>query len=151
MRPSSNDPLVCSAAALRKASGRLNQLYDRVLAPCGLTNSQRSLLLQILLAGSPTTSELASAMILNRPTLSHAVMQLERRGLLLRSNDRRGGRGPRVSLTAAGLTKLAEVNLLWKKAQTRFEEVYGLDRSQAIRLALSEILSDKFADSFELE
>ena len=40
-------PLVCNGSALRKASRRLSQLYDAVLAPCGLSAAQRSILLQV--------------------------------------------------------------------------------------------------------
>jgi hypothetical protein len=40
-------PLVCNGSALRKASRRLSQLYDAVLAPCALSAAQRSILLQV--------------------------------------------------------------------------------------------------------
>ncbi len=150
-RPDAKDPLVCSGAALRKAGRRLAQLYDSVLAPCGLTISQRSILWHVLRAGSSTTSELASAMILDRAALARCLRPLERHGYLRRTQDDAGTRHRRVCLTPAGRAKLAEVDLLWKKAQTRFEEVYGLDRSQALRLALSEIFSDQFAAAFRLE
>ena len=71
MTQSTKDPLVCNGAALRKASRRVTLLYDSVLAPCGLTISQRSVLVHIQRAGSPTMSELAYAMVLDRSALLH--------------------------------------------------------------------------------
>ena len=59
------DPLVCNGAALRKATRRVSQLYDTVLAPCGLKVSQHSILVHIARAGSPSMTDLARAMVLD--------------------------------------------------------------------------------------
>ncbi|NVI06821.1 MarR family winged helix-turn-helix transcriptional regulator [Paraburkholderia youngii] len=141
-------PLVCNGSALRKASRRLSQLYDAVLAPCGLSAAQRSVLLQVERAGSPTMTELAYAMVLDRSALARNVKPLERVGYLALRPDEDDRRSRRVDLTAAGRAKLAEANRLWRKAQRRFEEVYGEERAAALRVALAEIYSDEFAEAF---
>ena len=46
------DSLICHGAALRKATRRVSQLYDAVLAPCGLKVSQHSILSHIARAGA---------------------------------------------------------------------------------------------------
>jgi DNA-binding MarR family transcriptional regulator len=145
---SAKDPLVCNGAALRKASRRVTQLYDAVLAPCGLTISQRSVLVHVQRAGTPTMSELAYAMVLDRSALAHNFKPLERDGYLVQTRDAADGRSRRVSLTPSGQSKLNEANLLWRKAQSRFEKTYGPDRAQALRLALADIFSDEFAAAF---
>jgi len=142
------DPLVCNGAALRKATRRLTQLYDAVLAPCGLSISQRSILVHIERAGSPTMSELAYAMVLDRSALARNIKPLERDGYVEQVADAQDGRVRRVELTASGRAKLAESNRLWRNAQNRFEDVYGKERAAALRVALAEIYSEQFADAF---
>lgn len=150
MPPSSSakDPLVCNGAALRKATRRVTQLYDASLAPCGLTVSQRSVLVHIERAANPTMTELAHALVLDRSALAHNLKPLERDGYVEQCRDPLDGRSRRVTLTAAGRTKLTESNRLWRVAQSRFEEVYGTDRAAALRIALAEIFSDEFAEAF---
>ncbi|WPB55042.1 MarR family winged helix-turn-helix transcriptional regulator [Xylophilus sp. GOD-11R] len=142
------DPLVCNGAALRKASRRVTQLYDTALAPSGISVAQRSVLVHIQRAGSPTMSELAYAMVLDRSALARNIRPLERDGYLVQSRDDADGRSRRLELTPAGSAKLAESNRLWRTAQRRFETVYGADRAVALRLALAEIFSDEFAEAF---
>jgi len=144
----SKDPLVCNGAALRKATRRISQLYDTVLAPCGLSMAQGSILVHIERAGSPTMTELAYAMVLDRSALAHNIKPLERDGYLVQRRDDEDGRSRRVELTPVGRAKLTESNRLWRKAQNRFEEVYGEERAAALRVALAEIYSDEFAAAF---
>jgi DNA-binding MarR family transcriptional regulator len=142
------DPLVCNGAALRKATRRISQLYDAFLLPCGLSVSQRSILVHIDRAHSPTMTELAYAMVLDRSALARNIKPLERAGFLVQVPDEIDGRSKRVELTAEGKAKLTQANRLWRKAQSRFEEVYGAKRAAALRVALAELYSDAFADAF---
>jgi len=143
------DPLICNGAALRKATRRITQLYDGVLAPCGLTVSQRSVLVHIARAESATVSELAHAMVLDRSSLGRNLEPLTREGYVAVRSDTIDRRSRRVELTDSGRSKLAESNRLWRKAQDRFESVYGAERAAALRLALAEIFSDEFAEAFK--
>ncbi|CAM3349456.1 HTH marR-type domain-containing protein [Bordetella sputigena] len=147
-KPDSKDPGVCNGAALRKATRRVTQLYDSVLAPCGLKVSQRSILLHVDRAGTPTMTELAHAMVLDRSALAHNLKPLERDGYLVQIRDERDGRSRRVRLTTEGRRKLAESTRLWRQAQNRFETAYGAERAAALRVALADIFSDEFADAF---
>ncbi|OZI21078.1 MarR family transcriptional regulator [Bordetella genomosp. 9] len=147
-KPDSKDPGVCNGAALRKATRRVTQLYDTVLAPCGLKVSQRSILLHVDRAGTPTMSELAHAMVLDRSALAHNLKPLERDGYLVQIRDEYDGRSRRVQLTPDGRRKLAESNRLWRQAQNRFEAAYGAERAAALRVALADIFSDEFAEAF---
>jgi DNA-binding MarR family transcriptional regulator len=93
-------------------------------------------------------TELAYAMVLDRSALARNIKPLERDGYLVQRPDDDDGRSRRVELTPAGRAKLVEANRLWRKAQSRFEEVYGAQRAAALRVALAEIYSDEFAESF---
>ena len=146
--PNAKDPLVCNNAALRKAARRLSQLYDTTLAPCGLSSAQRSILTHIERAGAPTMTELATSMVLDRSALARNIRPLERDGYLEQRPDDEDGRSRRVELTALGRAKLTESNRLWRRAQNRFEQVYGEERAAALRATLAEIYSEEFAESF---
>lgn len=143
-----NDPLVCNGAALRKATRRITQLYDTILAPCGLSVSQRSVLVHIARTGEPTMSELAQAMVLDRSALAHNLKPLQRDGYVVVRRDEVDGRSRRVGLTALGQAKLDDAHPLWRSAQECFEEAYGADRAADLRLALAEIFSDDFPAAF---
>jgi len=142
------DPLFCNGSALRKASRRLSQLYDAVLAPCGLSSSQRSILLHVVRGNRPCMTELAQSLVLDRSALARNIQPLERDGYLVQMRDEKDGRTRRVGLTPKGRAKLDESNRLWKQAQHRFETAYGSERAAALRVALAEIYSDEFSDAF---
>jgi DNA-binding MarR family transcriptional regulator len=98
----------CNATALRKATRRVSQLYDTVLAPCGLRSTQRSILIHIARAGTPTMGDLATALVLDRSALAHNLKPLERDGLVKVIVDRNDKRSRLVRLTARGEDKLRE-------------------------------------------
>jgi DNA-binding MarR family transcriptional regulator len=140
---------LCNGSSLRKAGRRLMQLYGEILAPCGLRQSQHSLLAHIARAGTPTMSQLANDMVLDRSALSHNLKPLERDGLVVLVADEVDRRSRRVRLTVAGQEKLAESTRLWTVAHTRFEQTYGVDKARMLRALLAEIYSDEFAERFE--
>ncbi len=142
------DPNVCNSAALRKATRRVTQLYDSVLAPCGLRSSQRSILLHISRAGDPTMTDLARAIVLDRSALAHNMKPLERDGYVIQIRDDQDGRSKRMRLTPLGRRKLTESTRLWHQAQKKFEAAYGVDRAASLRAALADIFSDDFTAAF---
>lgn len=140
---------LCNGTALRKATRRVSQLYDAVLAPSGLRSTQRSLLIHIARAGAPSIGELAAALVLDRSALAHNLKPLERDGLVQVGVDPRDKRGRRVELTARGKARLQESTGLWREAQARFEAAFGPDQARSLRAALAVIASPAFAQAFE--
>jgi DNA-binding MarR family transcriptional regulator len=136
-------PSPCNGSALRKATRRLSQLYDSVLAPCGLKLSQYSVLVHIERAGTPNMGDLARDMVLDRSALSHNMKPLERDGFVEMLPDEHDKRGRRVALTAAGKSKLAASKALWAEAQRRFESAYGADKAAQLRTLLTDVFSDE--------
>src|SRR5215204_3474262 len=110
---------ICNATALRKATRRVSQLYDMVLAPTGLRSTQRSILMHIARGGTPTMGDLAAALVLDRSALAHNLKPLERDGLVTVMVDETDRRSRRVALTAVGEEKLKASLELWKDAQRR--------------------------------
>src|SRR5580700_742719 len=138
----------CNCTALRKATRRVSQLYDVALAPCGLRTTQRAILKHIYRAGTPPIGELAEALVMDRGALTHNLKPLERDGLVAISIDPDDRRNRLVALTAAGRTKLAESEPLWKRAQAGFEAGFGAAKSASLRKALEYLVSEDFVVAF---
>lgn len=126
----------------------MTQLYDAALAPCGLSVTQRSVLVHIERAGLPTMTKLARSLVLDRSALAHNLKPLERDGYVVQRPNPEDGRSRRVELTVAGRKKLEASNVFWLAAQSRFEKVFGADRAAVLRITLAEIYSDEFAEAF---
>lgn len=147
--PSLKDPLLCNCASLRKASRRISQLYDVILAPSGLKCSQHAILAHLGRLGQPTVMELASALVLDRTALTHNLRPLMRDGLVVLAPDEFDKRARRVQMTPLGREKLAECRALWEGAQKKFERAYGKEQALALRTVLGEIVSEDFLARFE--
>jgi DNA-binding MarR family transcriptional regulator len=139
----------CSCTALRKASRRISQLYDAVLAPSGLKTTQRAILAQIIRSEPATVGALAEALVMDSGALAHTLKPLERDGLVAVDIDPNDRRNRLITLTAKGRAKLAETDALWAKAQRGFEIAFGGAESQALREALRLLVSDSFITTFE--
>ncbi len=139
----------CNNTALRKATRRVSQLYDSILAPTGLRSTQRSILLNIARFGRPTMGELAASLVLDRSALGHNLRPLERDGFIVLDVDPDDKRNRLARLTEKGASKLRETAALWKVAQERFESKFGTERAMALREALAVIAAEEFDDVFE--
>jgi DNA-binding MarR family transcriptional regulator len=142
-------PNPCNGTALRKATRRVSQLYDAVLAPSGLRSTQRSMLIYIARMKAPTMSDLAAALVLDRSALAHNLKPLERDGLVAIEPDPEDRRSRLVTLTKHGEAKLAQSMILWRDAQARFEKVFGAEKAEALRNTLAMVASEEFAEAFE--
>lgn len=142
------NPALCNNAVLRQATRRIAQLYDDVLAPCGLRATQHGLLAYINRLGTPTMGVLAEAMVMDLSGLSRTLKPLTRDGYVTLAPDARDRRARRVALTRAGQDKLAESMVLWRAAQGRFEAAFGRDRAAEMRRVMSVLTSQAFQDAF---
>jgi DNA-binding MarR family transcriptional regulator len=139
----------CNNLALRKASRRVSQLFDTVLAPTGLRSTQRSILLTIAHFGNPTMGQLAASLVLDRSALGHNLKPLERDGLVALDVDPEDRRNKLARLTKKGESKLKETTALWEIAQARFENKFGVKKARALRETLALIAAEAFDDLFE--
>ena len=123
----------CNSTTLRKASRNLTQFYDMVLSECGLRATQRTLLIHVERAGTPSIGELAEGLVMDRTALSHALKPLVRDGLLSLVPDEGDRRSRRVALTNLGHRKIKESHKYWQSAQSSFEKYFGEERAQELR------------------
>jgi DNA-binding MarR family transcriptional regulator len=138
----------CNCTALRRATRRVSQLYDAVIAASGLRSTQRSMMAQVARAKAPTMGELAAALVLDRSALAHNLKPLERDGLIAIGVDPQDQRSRLVTLTKRGEARLRESESLWRAAQTSFETAYGAKRADKLRRSLLLISSPEFVETF---
>lgn len=125
-------PSACYNLAARRHARALTRLYDRHLAPAGLSSSQFSILAVTARGEAMTIAELAHAMVMERTTLMRAVSRLEAEGLI----DRRQPEGTRsivLTLTAAGRDRLTAAAPLWRAAQEAYETQVGAQEAAYLR------------------
>ena len=142
------EPSRCNVAALKRATRRINSLYDEVLSSCGLRSTQYTLLSKIDRSDNPAVTWLAEEMVIDRSAMAHTLQTLQRNGLVLVAPDPRDRRVKRVSLTPAGETLLAQARVLWDRGQARFDMLLGQERADALRVLMDELASAEFAERF---
>ena len=140
----------CTCGSLRKASRRVSQFYDTALAPAGLKSTQFSILSEVergSIAGPVTMCELATAMVMDRSTLGHNLRPLERDDLVVLRQARHDRRKRYVELTAKGKSLLPRARQLWRRAEDRFERIFGKDPAAELRAVLLGIANNRDLDS----
>jgi DNA-binding MarR family transcriptional regulator len=136
----------CNCYALRRATRRVTQFYDRALAPLDLRATQYSLLMEVERLGPISLIPLADAMVMDRATLGHNVRPLRALGYLTLSvgEDRRSRV---VALTEAGREVMAEAKSLWAGAQRAFDAEIGTERAAEMRAMLHDLAERKLASA----
>jgi DNA-binding MarR family transcriptional regulator len=134
----SSGPYLCYALAARKSARHLSRLYDRHLAPAGLSVSQFSILRVLQEHGRLKITELAEIMIMERTSLVRALKPLQASGWIVseRSGD---GRAFDVTLSSSGMEKVDEAIPFWAEAQAAFEGEVGRDRAVGFRKVIWEL------------
>ena len=134
----------CTLYRLRMATRRATRLYDRALAPAGLTIAQFGLMSTIERTGDVTLTELARRLDMERTTLTRNIATLSAIGLVALSGSR-DPRAKRVEVTAAGKQALKVAWPLWRAAQGSVREALGdgdLEQLHALLAATLERLPE---------
>lgn len=135
---------LCNNATLRRATRKLGQLYDDVLAASGLKATQQGLLYQIHVGEEPAMGAIATALVMDLSALGHTLKPLIRDGFVETFADSDDRRIKRVRLTPLGRQKLEEAMKLWRVAQQRFEDMVGKEQAASLRAALDRIAALDF-------
>jgi DNA-binding MarR family transcriptional regulator len=141
----------CHCTTLRKASRRISQLYDSVLARSGLKTTQRAILAEIGRSEPSTIGALADALVMDAGGLAHTLKPLIRDGLVAIGIDPSDRRNRLIRLTPQGRARLKQSDELWETAQRSFEKGFGGTQSKVLRRAIELLLSDRFAEQFEAD
>jgi len=119
----------CTCARLRRLTRRMTALYDRELAPTGLRLTQYSLLATLRREardGGVPVSDLASAMDMDRTTLTRNLRPLLDHGLVALSADPADARVRRALITAKGNAGFVDAMPYWRRAQDFVNQTLGV-------------------------
>jgi DNA-binding MarR family transcriptional regulator len=119
----------CTCARLRRLTRRMTALYDRELAPTGLRLTQYSLLATLRREardGGVPVSDLASAMDMDRTTLTRNLRPLLDQGLVELGADPADARVRRALITEKGNAAFLDAMPYWRIAQDFVNRTLGV-------------------------
>lgn len=125
----------CACFDLRRATRAVSRLYDDFLRDAGLNITQFSLLRLIGAEKDLSISTLGRYMVMDRTSITRALVPLERDGLI----QSRPGADKRiriVSVTKKGRKLVADAEPKWRKAQEVLIDTIGEDRWRAMSTVL---------------
>jgi DNA-binding MarR family transcriptional regulator len=129
-------PELCNCLAVRQAARHITQFYDQCLAPSGLRTTQFSILAKLKRLGPMTINALAADLVMDRTTLGRNILPLQREGLIAVVKGKTDRRSKELTVTGAGAERLRAAIKGWVEAQTRFEAVFGANRTAELRALL---------------
>jgi DNA-binding MarR family transcriptional regulator len=132
-------PNQCYCLASRRSARHLTRLYERHLAPSGLTSSQFSILAFLHHKPDMTVAELANAMEMERTTLVRTIKPMKDAGWIEVGSEKIG-RAVVLGISKRGLKKLEQGRSLWMAAQAAFERQVSKEAAaQLRRLAITSL------------
>ena len=133
---------------MRLASKRLMNLYQAALAPTGLKMVEYAFLTELCRVADVGLNELGGRFMMDRSTLRYRLLPMVEAGLIEIAENKRDRRGRRVCATEAGRTRHAEAQVLWSRAQDRFEATIGDTQADSLRAILRTLGTASFAEAF---
>ncbi|NYE59433.1 DNA-binding MarR family transcriptional regulator [Duganella sp. 1224] len=127
----------CNCLAVRQAARAISALYDRHLAPTGLSSSQFSILAAIQGQAGVPVQELADVLVMDRTSMVRALQPLTRDGYVTQQPDPAYPRKLLLSLTAEGRAIYQRAHQHWQDAQAEFEAGVGTPEAAALRQRLA--------------
>lgn len=137
MQSSGSDRHPCVATTVRKANRALTRLYESALAQHGLSLAQYSLLDTLARAKELPLARLAEREMLDRSSLTRALVPLERDGLVGVSDG--PGRSRVARLTEEGTARIKAARKSWAVTQGAMVSRIGIKNWEALAPWLSQI------------
>lgn len=128
----------CYFVNLRRAAGAVTRLYDRRLAPLGLSINQFSMMANLDALGCVSVSALAVHMGLDRTTLVRNLKPLLDRGLV-RDAAESGRRDRKLELTEEARDMMPNAYRAWKGAQQAVKDHLGPENVRLLMTMLEQI------------
>lgn len=117
---------------------RIRARLDDALAQHGVTTTEYMALSELRLRDGPSSAQLARIAFVTAQAMNVVIRDLERRGLVRRRPDPRGGRILRVGLTRSGLTALRRCD----RALDEIEQVMLASLDEETRKSLAGDLAE---------
>ncbi|MFP3155842.1 MarR family transcriptional regulator [Lachnospiraceae bacterium ZAX-1] len=120
-----NKTYPCHCLNVRRTGQMITDMYNKNLAPSGLTVSQFSILSQLGCSESVSVSEIAAALSLERTTLVRNLKILEKKGLICDNASK--GRSRQITLSEKGASCYDTARPFWENAQSNLEDAIGVE------------------------
>jgi DNA-binding MarR family transcriptional regulator len=130
----------CAATNFRKASRGVTQLFDQILAPCGLRSTQLTILVAAQVLSPCGLGRLARELVMDRTTVTRNIKPLELQGLL-EVAGKAGRGGKTIQVTEAGRKAMLRALPYWKEAQAGLIRRIGQDRWERVMIDLTSVVS----------
>lgn len=132
--------LSCINFNLRKAARAVTAIYDRSLAPVGITSTQFSIMIALAYYPEHSMSALSKFLVMDRTTLTKNLKPLMREKLIepAAGEDRRQRL---LKLSRKGLAVLDRAYPLWTAAQQQVSDVLGQDQMHGLYRTLHKVSS----------
>ena len=132
--------LSCINFNLRKAARAVTAIYDRSLAPVGITSTQFSIMIALAYYPEHSMSALSKFLVMDRTTLTKNLKPLMREKLIepAAGEDRRQRL---LKLSRKGLTVLDKAYPLWTAAQQQVSDVLGQEQMHGLYRTLHKVSS----------
>ncbi len=123
-------------------AARVNdQILDNMLSGVGLTRQMWCVLIAVGEQAIKQPSDIASYIGINRTAASRTLRDMERKGLLKRSNGSRDRRSTDVALTSAGWRLLASSLPMAEQSQIRLQEKLSHNERRQLARLLDKFLT----------
>jgi DNA-binding MarR family transcriptional regulator len=123
----------CLCIRVQRAARALARHFDDALRDYGLTHGQYSLMIALNQDEPPIMSEVASALAMDRTTLTANLKPLERDGLMKIAVDAKDRRSRRLIITARGRATLKAAFPAWRAAHAEIDNAVGVTRIDRLR------------------
>jgi len=140
MKSVTTELTTCNCTALRRASRRVSQFYDRRLAIVGVKSTQLAILTAISRSQCISVNELADAMSLDPTTTTRNLRPLQRNGWISIKRSDGDARVRILSMTKRGDDLLMAGLKVWRSAQAEFESRNGHRASEQLRSLLNALV-----------
>ncbi len=122
----------CTCFRVRRLARRVTQIYDRILAPCGLRTTQFSLLSRLAWNDEVAMGALAVSLDTDRTTLTRNLKALLDAGLVSLARSELDARQRVVRLTEPGRVRQGEAKKLWRIAQNEINRTIGPEQTASL-------------------
>ncbi|MBN3817861.1 MarR family transcriptional regulator [Paraburkholderia sp. Se-20369] len=123
----------CLCLHMQRAARNLARVFDEALRPLDLTNGQFSLLTSLNRPHPPAMKDVSSLLAMDRTTLTAALKPLERRDLVVITQDPDDKRSRLLSLTPAGHRLLAKAFPVWQQTHAEIEKPFSAEEMDRLR------------------
>jgi len=118
--------LPCLCGSMRRTARALTQVYEKALAPSGLTATQMTILQVLARVGEATQGRLGEILAMDSTSLTRTLAVMSRKEWI---TERRGTdrREKWLSLSIAGKRKLKSAEPIWEQVQRQVRRELGDD------------------------